>query len=128
MVMLRAFWDAASHLDPERGSALDEANSMAFCREGQLAELWEQSGLESITSGQLVVGADYANFDDFWQPFLTGVGPSGAYCKSLDPVRQEALRSECWQRLGKPAGRFHLTARAWSVVGIKLGAGQLDRS
>jgi SAM-dependent methyltransferase len=98
MVMLRTFWDAASQLDPEEAPAFDEGRTMRFCREGELAELWNQNGLASVASRQLVVGADYTDFDDFWRPFLAGVAPSGAYCVSLDPARQGALYRECWRR------------------------------
>ena len=122
MVMLRAFWDAASQLDPERGPELDEGKVMRFGRKGELAELWNQSGLKTVASTELVVGADYEDFEDLWRPFLAGVAPSGAYCVSLDPVRREALGREFWRRLGSPKGPFHLTARAWSVVGIKPNA------
>jgi hypothetical protein len=32
------------------------------------------------------------NFDELWAPFPLGVGPSGAYCASLDLKRRQALR------------------------------------
>ncbi len=114
MTMLRAFWDAALELDPE---APDEGGTMRFCREGELAELWERSGLADVESGALVVEADWNGLDDFWWPFPSGLGPSGGYCASLDPERQEALREACFRRLGSPQGPFTLTARAWYAVG-----------
>lgn len=124
MVMLRTFWDAATELDPERAPTLDEGRNMGFCRDGELTELWNQVGLEATASRPLLVGADYSDFDDFWRPFVAGVAPSGAYCSSLGSIQREALRRECWRRLGRPEGRFHLTARAWSVVGSKPNTSQ----
>ncbi len=114
MTMLRAFWDAALELDSD---APDEARVMRNCSAGDLTALWEAAGLRRVTTGELVVGADYADFDDYWSPFPTGLAPSGAYCASLDDDRREALRVACFRRLGSPKGRFRLDARAWFVTG-----------
>ena len=114
MTMLRAFWDAALELDPD---APDEGRTMRFCVEGELGELWERCGLEDVRSGSLAVSARYADFNDYWSPFPTGLAPSGAYCASLDVRGQAALREACFVRLGSPAGPFTLRARAWYAVG-----------
>ena len=114
MEMLRAFFDAALEIDPD---APDEGRLMRFCREGELGELWVSCGLTDVETGALWSIAEYAGFDDYWEPFTTGLGPSGAYCASLDPERQEELRAACFRRLGSPAGGFTLRARAWYAVG-----------
>ena len=115
MRMLRAFWDAALELDRH---APDEGRTMAHCTTAGLRALWRRAGLERIQTGELVVDARYADFDDFWAPFTTGLAPSGAYCASLDPEHREALRALCFGRLGSPEGPFVLEARAWSVRGV----------
>jgi SAM-dependent methyltransferase len=114
MTMLRTFWDAALELDPE---APDEGRVMGYCREGELERLWRECGLSDVAGGALSVSASYESFDDFWAPFPTGLAPSGAYCASLDPERQAALRNTCFRRLGRPVGPFTLDARAWYAVG-----------
>lgn len=114
MAMLRAFWDAALELDP---AAPDEGVTMRHCSPPELHDLWSACGLSDVTTEELVVEASYADFDDYWAPFPTGLGPSGAYCASLVPDRQEALRDACFRRLGEPAGPFTLSARAWLVRG-----------
>ena len=114
MTMLRAYWDAALELDPD---APDEGRTMRFCRQGELAELWRRCGLEDVESGALVVEGAWQDFDDFWSPFPSGLGPSGGYCDSLGPEQQEALREACFRRLGSPPGPFELSARAWYAVG-----------
>jgi hypothetical protein len=70
-----------------------------------------------VRTDALVVSVQYRDFDDYWMPFLTGTGPGGAYCVSLDDAHREQLRIECARRLGDPAGPFALTARAWAVRG-----------
>jgi SAM-dependent methyltransferase len=114
MRMLAVFWDAARELDP---AAPHEADTLRFTRDGELGALLLEAGLSQVESGQLVVEAGYTGFDDFWGPFLAGVGPGGAYCVSLAVQQREALREGCFRRLGSPDGPFALPARAWYAVG-----------
>ncbi len=117
MTLLRAFWDAAREIDPQRGAAADEAAVMHWCGDGDLAELWRAAGLESVRFGSLTVRASYTDFDDVWAPLPTGIGPAGAFCKSLDDEDRAALRDALRRHLGVHDGAFELTALAWSVVG-----------
>jgi len=114
MTMLRAFWDAALALDP---AAPDEGATMPLCHEGELGRLFRRCGLAAVEEGALVVEAEYADFDDYWAPFPTGLAPSGAYCASLDEAAQAALREGVFERLGSPRGPFALRARAWYASG-----------
>jgi SAM-dependent methyltransferase len=122
MTMLRAFWDAAVAVDRRRATRAGALDRTRLCAPDELRELWARIGLLEIDAGELVVGADYADFDDFWWPFPAGVGGSGTYCASLDEAGREALREEVRRRLGSPTGPFRLTARAWYVRGRRPGA------
>jgi SAM-dependent methyltransferase len=117
MTLLRAFWDAAREIDPQRGAAADEGVVMRWCADGELAELWADAGLRDVRFGALTARASYASFDDLWSPLPTGVAPSGAFCASLEPERQAALREALRRRLGVGDEPFELTARAWAVAG-----------
>jgi len=119
MTLLRAFWDAAGEIVPEAAGEADEGIVMPWCREGDLAGLWRLSGLTGVRFGALAVSATYRSFDDLWAPLPTGVGPSGAFCQSLDEERRQALRGACHRRLGSPEGPFELSARAWAVAGVR---------
>jgi SAM-dependent methyltransferase len=116
MTMLRAFWEAALEVAPEEAAQADEA-TMPYCNPPELTDLFQGVGLEGLEVGELSVSADYEGFDDYWAPFPTGLAPSGAFCASLDPERQEALRLACSRRLGDPQAPFSLDARAWYAVG-----------
>ena len=118
MTFLRAFWDAAREIDPDGGAAADEGAVMGWCAEGDLAELWKQCGLRDIRDGELVVTATYESFDDLWSPLPAGVGPAGAYTKSLDAERQTALHDALRRRLDVGDQPFELTARAWAAAGV----------
>jgi ubiquinone/menaquinone biosynthesis C-methylase UbiE len=117
MTLLRAFWDAAIEVAPQRAAVADEGAVMRWCAEGELAELWRGAGLHSVRFGRLVVRASYASFEDLWSPLPTGVAPAGAFCKSLDDERRAALRDAYRRRLGVGDGPFELTASAWAVAG-----------
>ena len=117
MTLLRAFWDAAREVDPERAAAADEGVVMRWCAEGELGALWQAAGLREVRTGALVASAAYADFDDLWAPLPTGIAPSGAFCKSLDADGQAELREAYRRRLGVGDEPFELSARAWAAVG-----------
>jgi SAM-dependent methyltransferase len=114
MTMLRAFWDAALELAAD---APDEGRTMRYCSPAELRSLWEGVGLGAVETGELVVEAEYEDFDDLWAPFPAGVGPAGAYVAALPPDAQLALREEYRRGLGSPSGALTLSARAWFVRG-----------
>ncbi len=106
---LSAFWEAAHDLDPD---APDEAN-LPGAREGHLAELCRVVGLRQVESGSLGVEVEYATFDDWWEPFLLGVGRAGGYVAELDEPRRDALRARCARLF--PQAPFRVPAKAWTV-------------
>jgi SAM-dependent methyltransferase len=114
MQMLRTFWDAALALDP---AAPDEARVLGYSDPDALAQLWRRADLDGVESTQLIVEVDYADFNDYWDPFLTGIGPAGMYCGSLDEPHRDDLKAACFERLGAPGRPFTLRARAWAVRG-----------
>jgi len=118
MTMLSTFWRAARELDP--GAAGERARPGVA--EGDIAERFRRAGLEDVVEGALDASAEYAGFDDFWEPFTLAVGPAGEYLASLPPDRQAQLREAC--RAAMPGdGAFTLSARAWYARGTAPGAG-----
>lgn len=118
MELLRAFWDAAREVEPERAAEADEGVVMRWCGEGELEDLWLLAGLSGVRSGELVVRVTYPSFEDLWSPLPTGVAPSGAFCKSLDEKGRAAIHDAYRRRLGVGDEPFELSARAWAVAGI----------
>ncbi len=118
MEMLRAFWEEVSVLDPAAG-AKHERN-MPLCKRGELGALWREGGLVDVEERPLTIDLSFASFDDYWMPFLGGVGPAGAHVASLDPAKRDALRERLRARLLGASGAdraFTLAARAWAVRG-----------
>ena len=95
MTLLRAFWDAAREVEPERGRSADEGVVMRWCAEGELAELWRTAGLRDVRFAPLVVSAAYTDFEQLWAPLPTGVAPSGAFCdrSTMAAVRSSTTRT-----------------------------------
>ena len=118
MTLLRAFWDAAREVDPDRGAAEDEGSVMRWCGEGELGELWQAAGLSDVRFGELTVSVRYSDFDELWSPLPSGVAPSGAFCRSLDEDARAALYEAYRRQLGIGDGPFELSARAWAVAGV----------
>ena len=121
MEMLRTFWDAAVKLDP-KAEKLDEKH-MRLCRATELSALWQQGGLVNIHEQPLAIKMNFESFKDYWNPFLLGQGPAGAYVKSLNPGSVRALRQELRSRVS-PSGEnlpIALSARVWSVRGTVPG-------
>jgi len=117
MRMLRTFWDAAVSMDAG-ADKLDEKH-MPLCRAGELAKLWSEGGLENIHEQPLDITMRFQSFGDYWQPFLLGQGPAGAYVRSLGREKLQALRVEVKRRLSLHVEEeaFDLPARVWAVRG-----------
>lgn len=107
---LQAFWRAAQAVDPE---AQDEGE-LPGSREGHLAELAEAAGLREIRSTSLTVQVQFASFEEWWAPYLLGVGPAGSYVASLSPDLRDRVRESCRSRF--PEGPFEHGGAAWVVL------------
>ncbi|WP_106613683.1 class I SAM-dependent methyltransferase [Saccharothrix carnea] len=118
MATTRHFWDAATALDPA-ATTLDEGRRFPICRPEPLRALWHDAGLGSVRVDALEVPTVFADFDDFWRPFLGGQGPAPGYTASLPEDRRRALRDLLRTRLPTdPDGSIRLAARAWAVRGV----------
>jgi SAM-dependent methyltransferase len=117
MRITKAFWDAAAALDPA-AAALHEGTRFPLCNPPALRAAFEGAGLAGVDTTALDVTAKFADFDDYWQPFLGGQGPAPAYAMSLAEDRRAALKSKLQSSLPRAAdGTIPLRARAWAVRG-----------
>ena len=115
--MLTHFWRAAREIDP---SVAQEEQPRPGTREGDLVELFARAGLQDVTGGTLETSVDYADFDDYWEPFAGGGGPAtGAFYDSLDDAGKATLCDTV--RASLPEGPFTLPARAWFALGTVPG-------
>ncbi|GAA5197590.1 class I SAM-dependent methyltransferase [Microbacterium jejuense] len=109
---LSDFWRVATALDPGvRGEA-----SLNGASEGQLVDIFERAGLHDVTQSVVGCTVSFQNFDEWWQPFLGGVGPAGRYVATLDDAAAAQLERALRDEIGD--GGFEITARAWAAVGL----------
>jgi SAM-dependent methyltransferase len=117
MEVMRRFWDAAVAVEPE-ARELHESLRFPLTRPGALERVFLLAGLESISIRAIETPARFADFDDYWSPFLGGQGPAPSYTMSLSEDRRAALRERLRATLPtQPDGSIQLLARAWAVRG-----------
>lgn len=118
MELMRLFWDAAVELNPE-AVKIDEGVRFPQCRPEALAERFQSAGLHGgVEVTAIDIQTPFANFEDYWRPFLGGQGPAPAYAISLDETARVRLRDCIRKRIPMQAdGSISLTARAWAVRG-----------
>jgi SAM-dependent methyltransferase len=106
---LAVFWRAVRELDP---GARDESG-LAGAREGDLPDLLREAGLERVVQTEIDAPFVHASFEEWWEPFMLGVGPAGQYVATLSEEARVALRARCAALLpGAPR------AVAWAVRGV----------
>jgi SAM-dependent methyltransferase len=122
MEMLRLFWDAAVTVDPNAGRLHEQR--LPLCHAGELSGLWNSAGLDNIHEQPLEVKMNFKSFQDYWEPFLLGQGPAGAYVKQMSRDRLLILREEVKKqlKLRDEATPFTLHGRVWAVRGTVPGS------
>ena len=122
MELMRHFWDAAAALDPQ-AAKLDEGVRFPLCRPEALETLFSRAGLQQIEVKPVDIPTPFANFDEYWRPFLGGQGPAPAYAMSLEESARARLRDRIRERMPAEAdGSIRLIARAWAVRASVAGS------
>jgi SAM-dependent methyltransferase len=121
MELMRTFWTAAIELDPAAARFDEGRRFRSLCTPAGLAELWERSGLREVETVAIEVPTVFADFDDYWTPFLGGQGVAPAYVAMLSPDAVGTLRERLRTIVPIAAdGTIPMTARAWAVRGKAL--------
>jgi hypothetical protein len=119
MKLVRHFFDAAIALDPA-ADAIDEGKRFPLCQPGLLEAAFVAAGLKNVEGRAIEIVMNFQNFEDYWQPFLGGVGPAPSYVVSLAEEKRGMLKAELQRRLHVAAnGSIQLMARAWAAKGLK---------
>ena len=111
---LSVFWNAAHELDAE----VEDESRLAGARQGHLAELFKAAELHAVEETTLSVDVEHPSFEEWWEPFMLGVGPAGGHVARLDSSKQAQLRDLCREML--PPAPFVVSARAWAARGVAM--------
>lgn len=115
---MRAFWNAATALDPG-ALELTEDRRFPFCTPEGLTDLVKRAGIVSAECTAIEVPTVFKDFDDYWRPFTLGAGPAPGYCISLAPDARQRLKEKLHDSLSRAEdGSIHLKARAWAVKAV----------
>ena len=104
-------WEAVDEVAPEHPG---ERGFQGGSRESLVAIL-EGAALRDIESVELPVTVTHPSFDEWWEPYLHGVGPAGEAIAAMDPDRRASLVEILRRNLGE--GPFDITAVAYAVRG-----------
>jgi hypothetical protein len=107
---LGVFWQAADDLSP----GASQTAVRPGMREGHLVELARAAGLGHVHATSLQIKVRCESFEEWWAPFLLGVGPAGEYVAGLDDAGRAALRTRSRELLTD--GPFDVSGRAWAVT------------
>jgi SAM-dependent methyltransferase len=122
MQLIRRFFDAAVELDPA-AIAHDEGVRFPICAPEPLRNAFATAGLKDVAVRSIEVATVFRDFDDYWTPFLAGVGMAPAYAVALDEPARGRLRERLRATLPtEPDGSIQLIARAWAVRGSVPGS------
>jgi SAM-dependent methyltransferase len=117
MQIMRTFFDCARTIDPN-SAAYDDGIKAPICRPKPLADAFAAAGFVQVETTAIDITAAFADFDDYWTPFLGGTGSAPKYCMSLDEETRGKVRDAVRARLPiGPDGEILLAVRAWAIKG-----------
>jgi SAM-dependent methyltransferase len=106
------FWEAVRDVN----ASIEDEDELAGGREGHLVELFEAAGLQNVEGTALPVRGEHATFDDWWEPFTLGVGPSGMAYQTMPVEEQQAVEARARELLPEP---ITLETYAWAARGVR---------
>ena len=92
-------------------------------RPGELGAAWRDAGFLAIREASLTIRMEYADFEDYWGPFMGRQGPAAAYVAGLDTATLARLREHVRRAYldGESDGPRSYAATAWAVRGVVPG-------
>src|SRR4029079_6169748 len=114
------FFDIAAMVDPVGGGqARAQQFTRPLCRPGELEAAWRAAGFENVVPTTVMTRMEFADFNDFWTPYLGRQAGGAAYVATLTDSQRKKLRESL--RLayldGEPDGARSYAAIAWAVKG-----------
>jgi ubiquinone/menaquinone biosynthesis C-methylase UbiE len=120
LTFLRVFADTAAVLDPNAELFRAKQFSAPFTGSGEFEATWRRMGLREVVQTSLTIRMEFTCFTDYWEPWLSGQGPVGAYVTSLSEEKKKQIEHHL--RLaylaGGADGPRSFAATAWAVRGL----------
>lgn len=115
----RLFFDTAAALDPAAAMRRGKNFTRPLTRPGELTAAWRAAGFVEIEEEQLLMRMEFADFDDYWRPYLGQDGPGAEHVRSISPDERTRLEAAVRSAYldGEPDGPRSYAALAWAVKG-----------
>jgi hypothetical protein len=85
---LRAFADSVAITEPEGEAFRARYWADPVGAPGRMAALFAAAGIEQVTESDIAIRQDFADFEDWWDPWAAGgQGIAGAFMAALPPER-----------------------------------------
>jgi len=104
---LAVFWRAAHAFDPNAMAA----SPLPGPEDADLTTIFERAGLQPEELTAVTVHRWFDSFEEWWEPYLLGVGPAGDFVTGLDVGTRDRLAAQCRNLL--PAPPFDVPGKAW---------------
>lgn len=108
---MRPVWEAMAEIVPDHPG---ERDFQGGSRQS-LVSVLEGAGLRDVESEELTVTVAHPSFEEWWEPYLHGVGPVGEALASLGDGGRDRLEEVLRRHLGP--GPFELEAAAYAARG-----------
>lgn len=120
VVAQRLFLDTAAMLDPGAAALRARNLTLPTTRPGELVAAWRAAGFLAIREAALTIRMEYADFADYWAPYLGRQGLAASYVAGLDATDVARLREHVRRAYldGDPDGPRSYAATAWAVRGV----------
>jgi len=120
MPTLRLFWDSAAAIEPSASDRRSAALSRPMTAPGELRQAFAQAGFIDLDERALVIRMEFATFDDYWIPTVTGQGMHAEFMTSLPAPARERIenRVRAGYLCNRPDGPRSFASLAWAVRGV----------
>jgi ubiquinone/menaquinone biosynthesis C-methylase UbiE len=116
---IRMFLDTIAAIEPAALERRNAALIRATTSPGELAGMFAKAGFADVTETTLAIRMEFANFDDYWIPMLTGQGTNAPFMDSLSAATRQRIDAavRAGYLCGQPDGPRSFTSVAWAVRG-----------
>jgi ubiquinone/menaquinone biosynthesis C-methylase UbiE len=115
----RMFWDIAAAIEPRAAERRNASLIRPMTRPGELCRAFVQAGFLDVAETMLTIRLDFANFEDYWTPTLTGQGTNAEFMASLPALTRQHIEDAVRDSYlcSRPDGPRSFASVAWAVRG-----------
>lgn len=117
---IRLFWDTVAAIEPSAVERRSAALIRPMTQAGELRSAFTKAGFAEVAEATLIVRMDFANFEDYWNPMMTGQGSHAEFLANLPEVTRQRVESSLRSGYlcGHTDGPRSFVSVAWAVRGV----------